>query len=290
MFIQTYWRFAQQERIRKMKTKIIGAVVVASSLVVSSAAFAGETVSVVGSSSVSPLMEVLGETYAKSNDVTVEVQGPGSSAGIRVAHDGSADLGMSSRALKTSEESPQIKEVVIARDGIAVVVNNNNSVTDLTKEQITEIYKGNVTNWNQVGGEDKPIVVATRDTASGTRGAFEDIMSLKKKINGINVSAISQKAQVASGNGQLKTTVANNPFAIGYISLGSVDDTVKPLTIDGHKPSVAAIKAGDYSVQRPFIVVYKEGRPSKEALDFLTWAQSPTAQQIVADKGFISIN
>ncbi|CEO38813.1 phosphate ABC transporter substrate-binding protein [Photobacterium kishitanii] len=273
-----------------MKTKIIGAVVVASSLAVSSAAFAGETISVVGSSSVSPLMEVLGETYAKSNDVTVEVQGPGSSAGIRVAHDGSADLGMSSRALKTSEESPQIKEIVVARDGIAVVVNNSNPVTDLTKEQITEIYKGNVTNWNQVGGEDKPIVVATRDTASGTRGAFEDIMSLKKKINNIEVSAISQKAQVASGNGQLKTTVANNPFAIGYISLGSVDNTVKPLTIDGHKPSVEAIKAGDYSVQRPFIVVYKEGHPSAEALEFLTWVQSPTAQKIVADKGFISVN
>ncbi len=121
---------------------------------------------------------------------------------------------MSSRALKTFEESPQIKEIVVARDGIAVVVNNSNPVTDLTKEQITEIYKGNVTNWNQVGGEDKPIVVATSDTASGTRGAFEDIMSLKKKINNIEVSAISQKAQVASGNGQLKTTVANNPF--GY--------------------------------------------------------------------------
>lgn len=164
-----------------MKTKIIGAIALAGTMVASTAAIAGETISVVGSSSVSPLMEVFGETYAKSHDVTVEVQGPGSSAGIRTAHDGSADLGMSSRALKASEESPEVKEVVIARDGIAVVVNNSNPVSDLTKEQVAKIYKGEVTNWKQVGGEDKPIVVATRDTASGTRGAFEDIMSLKKK-------------------------------------------------------------------------------------------------------------
>ncbi len=273
-----------------MKTKLIGAIALAGAMAVSTSAAANETISVVGSSSVSPLMEVFGETYSKANNVTVEVQGPGSSAGIRVAHDGSADFGMSSRSLKTEEEGPSIKEVVIARDGIAVVVNPKNPVTNLTKEQVSEIYKGDITNWKQVGGNDQPIVVATRDTASGTRGAFEDIMSLKKKINGIKVSAISQRAQVASGNGQLKTTVANNPFAIGYISLGSVDNTVKPLSIDGHQPSVAAIKSGDYSVQRPFIVVYKDGRPSSQALEFLSWMTSADAQKIVADKGFISVN
>ena len=271
-----------------MKTKVIGALALAGSMVFNPA-FANETISVVGSSSVSPIMEVLGETYSKSHDVVIEVQGPGSSAGIRAAHDGSSDLGMSSRNLKSSEKAENIKEVVIARDGIAVVVHNNNSVTDLTKEEVAKIYKGEITNWNQVGGEDKPIVVATRDTASGTRGAFEDIMKLKKKINGVKVSAISQRAQVASGNGQLKTIVANNPFAIGYISLGSVDASVKPLAIDGHKPSVEAIKSGEYGVQRPFLVVYKEGRPSKAALEFLDWVQTAEAQKIVAGKGFISV-
>lgn len=271
-----------------MKTQVIGALALAGSMVFNTAV-ANETVSVVGSSSVSPIMEVLGETYAKSHDVVVEVQGPGSSAGIRAAHDGSSDLGMSSRDLKSSEKADNIKEVVIARDGIAVVVHNNNPVSNLTKEQVSQIYKGEVTNWNQVGGENKPIVVATRDTASGTRGAFEDIMSLKKKINGVKVSAISQRAQVASGNGQLKTIVANNPFAIGYISLGSVDNSVKPLAIDNHKPSVEAIKAGEYSVQRPFLVVYKEGRPSKAALEFLKWIHTPQAQNIVTEKGFISV-
>ncbi|KDM91810.1 phosphate ABC transporter substrate-binding protein [Photobacterium galatheae] len=270
-----------------MKAKVLGAIALAGSMIFNPA-MAAETVSVVGSSSVSPLMEIFGETYAKTHDVVVEVQGPGSSAGVRAAHDGSADLGMSSRDLKSSEKASDIKEVVIARDGIAVVVHNSNPVKDLTKEQVSKIYKGEITNWKQVGGEDKPIVVATRDTASGTRGAFEDIMSLKRKVNGKKVSAISQRAQVASGNGQLKTMVASNPFSIGYISLGSVDNSVKPLAIDGHKPSVDAIKAGDYGVQRPFLVIYKEGRPSKAALDFLNWIKTADAQKIVADKGFIA--
>ena len=271
-----------------MKTQVIGALTLAGCMVLTSA-HANETISIVGSSSVSPIMEVLGETYAQSHPVVVEVQGPGSSAGVRAAHDGSADLGMSSRNLKADEKASNIKEVIIASDGIAVVVNNKNSVTGLSKQQVAQIYRGEITNWQDVGGANQPIVVATRDTASGTRGAFEDIMALKKKINDISVSAISQRAQVASGNGQLKTIVANNPFAIGYISLGSVDTSVKALAIDQHKPSLATIKSGEYSIQRPFLVVYKEGRPSAAALNFLTWVNSAEGQQIVADKGFISV-
>lgn len=270
-----------------MKAKVIGAITLAGSMMFNPA-MAAETISVVGSSSVTPLMEIFGETYAKSHDVVVEVQGPGSSAGIRAAHDGSSDLGMSSRELKSSEKASDITEVAIARDGIAVVVHNSNPVKDLSKEQVSQIYKGEITNWKQVGGEDKPIVVATRDTASGTRGAFEDIMSLKRKVNGKKVSAISQRAQVASGNGQLKTMVASNPFSIGYISLSSVDDSVKALSIEGHMPSVEAIKAGDYGVQRPFLVVYKDGRPSKAALDFLNWMKTADAQKIVSEQGLIS--
>ena len=273
-----------------MKTPFLYALTLSSVMTVGiSAAHAKDTISVVGSNSVTPLMEVLGETYSQSQPVVVEVQGPGSSAGIRSAHNGSSDLGMSSRNLKSSEQASNIQEVVIARDGIAVVVNNKNSVSQLTKEQVAQIYKGELTNWKQVGGADTPIVVATRDTASGTRGAFEDIMKLKKKINGQKVSAISQRAQVSSGNGQLKTIVANNPFAIGYISLGSVDNSIKPLAIDGQLPSVNAIKAGQYAVQRPFLVIYKNGRPSKSALAFLDWIQTPDAQKIVASKGYVAI-
>ncbi len=273
-----------------MKKTFIGAIALFSALSVNVAS-AKETISAVGSSSVTPLMEVFAETYMKTNsNVFIEVQGPGSSAGVKAAKNESADIGMSSRNLKDSEKEPALVEEVIARDGIAVVVNPKNSVSGLTSEQISEIYKGKLTNWKQVGGEDKPIVAITRDTASGTRGAFEEIMELKMKINGKKVSAISQRAQVANGNGGLKTMVASNPYAIGYISLGSVDNTVHALAVDGADASVANVKAGTYKVARPFLVLYKEGRSSAETKKFLDWMLSDEAQEIVGSHGYIAVN
>ncbi|WP_413111662.1 phosphate ABC transporter substrate-binding protein [Thaumasiovibrio sp. DFM-14] len=273
-----------------MKTKVISALALAASMAITPA-IANETISVVGSSSVSPLMEVFGETYAQANpSVFVEVQGPGSSAGVRAANDGSADLGMSSRNLKDSEKSADLQEIVVARDGIAVVIHNSNSVKALDKADITKIFKGEITNWKEVGGEDKPIVAITRDTASGTRGAFEDIMGLTKKIKDQTVSAISPRAQVASGNGQLKTMVANNPFAIGYISLGTVDDTLTAVEVDGVYPSVESINAGDYKVQRPFLVLYKNSLVNDSAKSFIDWTLTPEAQVLVSNKGYIAVN
>ncbi|MGF1906257.1 phosphate ABC transporter substrate-binding protein [Aliivibrio salmonicida] len=273
-----------------MKKSVIGALAILSS-VVALPASAKETISAVGSSSVTPLMEVFSETYMKDHsNVYIEVQGPGSSAGVKAAKNGSADLGMSSRNLKASEKEATLKELVVAHDGIAVVVNPSNTLKGLTSEQVTAIYKGEVKNWKEVGGEDKPIVAITRDTASGTRGAFEDIMSLKKKISGMKVSAISQRAQVANGNGALKTMVASNPYAIGYISLGTVDNSVHALPIDNVVPSVADIKNGTYKVSRPFLVLYREGKPSVETQKFLDWMTDETAQNLVEKNGYISVN
>lgn len=271
-----------------MKKTFIGAIALFSALSVN-VATAKETISAVGSTSVTPLMEVFGETYMKSHDVFIEVQGVGSSAGVKAAKNGSANLGMASRDLKASEKEPTLVAEVIARDGIAVVVNPKNGVKGLTSEQISEIYKGKVTNWKEVGGSDKPIVAITRDTASGTRGAFEDIMELKMKINGKKVSAISQRAQVANGNGGLKTMVASNPYAIGYISLGTVDSSVHALSVDGVDASVANVKNGSYKVARPFLVLYK-GKPAAETQKFLDWMLSADAQKIVDQKGYISIH
>ncbi|EKM31043.1 phosphate binding family protein [Vibrio harveyi] len=223
-------------------------------------------------------------------NVFIEVQGPGSSAGVKAAKNGSADLGMSSRNLKDSEKEPALKEETVALDGIAVVVNPQNKLSGLTAEQVTAIYKGEVTNWKDVGGADKPIVAITRDTASGTRGAFEDIMSLKMKISGKKVSAISQRAQVANGNGALKTMVASNPYAIGYISLGTVDGSVNALPIDGIEASVDNVKNGSYKVARPFLVLYKDGKPSAETQKFLDWMLTDEAQALVDQKGYISVN
>lgn len=273
-----------------MKKTVIGAIALLGALAVTPVS-AKETISAVGSSSVTPLMEVFAETYMKSNsNVFIEVQGPGSSAGVKAAKNGSADLGMSSRNLKPSEEETTLKQEVIARDGIAVVVNPKNTIKALTAEQVTSIYKGDITNWKDVGGEDKPIVAITRDTASGTRGAFEDIMKLKRKISGKKVSAISPRAQVASGNGALKTNVASNPYAIGYISLGTVDSSVRALSVDGVNATVDNVKNGSYKVARPFLVLFKEGKPSAETQKFLDWMISKDAQKIVAKKGYISVD
>ena len=273
-----------------MKKTVFGAIALLGALAFNPAS-ANETISVVGSSSVTPLMEYFAETYMKTNpNVFIEVQGPGSSAGIKAAKNESADIGMSSRSLKASEEEPALVEETIARDGIAVVVHPSNKVNGLTKEQVTEIYKGKITNWKHVGGESKPIVVITRDTASGTRGAFEDIMSLKRKVNGMTVSAISQRAQVANGNGGLKTMVASNPYAIGYISLGTVDNTVHPLDVNGVSATVENVKNGSYQVARPFLVLYKKDKPTPETKKFLDWMLSHQAQAIVKDHGYIDIH
>lgn len=274
-----------------MKKTVVSVVALISALTTTSIfASAKETISAVGSSSVTPLMETFAETYMKKEpSVFIEVQGPGSSAGIKAAKNGSADFGMSSRELKESEKESTLIEEVIVKDGIAVVVNPKNTVTNLTTEQIASIYRGEVKSWKEVGGENKPIVVVTRDTASGTRGAFEDILSLKKKIGDLEVSAISQRAQVANGNGALKTMIASNPYAIGYISLGTVDESVQALSVNDIEASVENVKNGTYQVARPFLVLYQKGKPSPKAQQFLDWMLTEEAQALVSEKGYISI-
>lgn len=270
-----------------MNQKIISALFIASSFFTTQTV-AKETISVSGSTSVTEIMEVLAENYQKSNpSVFIEVQGTGSSAGIKAAKDGTSMLGMASRNLKDSEKEDDLKETVIARDGIAIVVNNANPIDDLSIDNIAKIYRGEIKNWKEIGGENKPIVVVTRDTASGTRGAFEDIMGLKRKVNGISVSAISQRAQVGNGNGVVKTIVANNPLAIGFISLGSIDDSLKPVKVNGVDASAQNVSSGDYKVSRPFLVLNKENHLSPSGRQFLTWVISKDGQKIVGDNGYI---
>ncbi|QIZ76140.1 phosphate ABC transporter substrate-binding protein [Ferrimonas lipolytica] len=251
-------------------------------------AIAKETITVSGSTSVTGVMEVLAETYSNKTGISVEVQGTGSSAGIKAANEGTSMLGMSSRNVKDTEKRDGLTETVIARDGIAIAVNNKNSLKKLTTEQIAAIYKGEVTNWKEVGGEPGPIVVVTRDTASGTRGAFESILKLKRKVNGMKVSAITPRAQVGNGNGMVKTMVANNPYAIGYISLGSVDSSLRALNVNGSEATVAAIQAGEYPIARPFILLADQNAP-KNAKDFTSWILSSEGQQIVAKKGYVAL-
>lgn len=273
-----------------MKKTVFSLIALFGALVVMPLA-AKETISAVGSSSVTPLIEVFGETYMEKNStVFIEVQGPGSSAGVKAARNGSADLGLSSRNLRPFEKEAALIEKIVARDGIAVIVNPKNQLAGLTASQVAAIYKGDITNWKDVGGADKPIVAITRDTASGTRGAFEDVLKLKRKLSGKKISAISQRAQVANGNGALKTMVASNPFAIGYISLGTLDSSVNALAVDGVAASVENVKNGSYKVARPFLVLYREGKPSAEAEKFLSWMDSEEAQTLVVKQGYIAVH
>ena len=268
--------------------KVIG-LVAALGLMTSPLTLASTAITVSGSTSVTNVMEVLGETYQKLTNKSVEVQGTGSSAGIRAAKDGTSMIGMSSRDVKDNEKTADTREIVIARDGIAITVNNKNTVTNLSKEQIAKIYRGELNNWSEVGGENSPIVVVTRDAASGTRGAFESIMSLTRKINGITVSAISATAQVGNGNGMVKTIVANNPYAIGYISLGSVDESLSAVSVDGAVPSSASIAAGEYTIARPFIVLVKED-VAPQANEFIDYILSEDGQKRIEEQGYIRIN
>ena len=279
--------------MKKAIISTLGAIGIATTLVGCGGAETqvNHSVSVSGSTSVTELMEVLGETFTNSNpSVVVEVQGTGSSAGIRAANDGTSQIGMSSRAVSESELDDGIQKFTLAHDGIAVVVNNSNSVADMTTDQISAIYKGKITNWKEVGGADNPIVVVTRDPASGTRGAFEDIMSLKMTTeDGQKVSAISSSAQVASGNGAVKTTVAQNDFAIGYISLGSVDNSLKALKVNGVEATDTNISSGAYGVARPFELMFDASNQNEVSQAYLDWMLTEEAQQIVNEKGYISV-
>ncbi|WP_394132190.1 phosphate ABC transporter substrate-binding protein [Shewanella maritima] len=246
------------------------------------------TVTVSGSTSVAHVMEVLAENYQQTAGKSVEVQSTGSSAGIRAAKDGTSMIGMSSRNVKENELNASTKEVVIARDGIAAAVNKANPVTNLTQEQISKIYRGEITNWSEVGGEARPIVVVTRENGSGTRGAFEEIMQLQRTVNGHKVTAIIPSAQVGNGNGMIKTIVANNPYAIGYISLGSVDDSLRALSVNGVEATDSNIAAGDYQIARPFIALINDDAP-ESAQTFLEYIMSNDGQHIVAEEGYIRV-
>lgn len=271
--------------MRKVITLITPIVLFASSL-----SFADTAVSISGSTSVSNVVEVLAETYQKNTNTTVSVQGTGSSAGILAVTNGISMLGMSSRDLRENELTPLLEQTIIAKDGIAIVINENNPVNNLTLTQVNQIYRNQITNWKEVGGDDKDIVAITREASSGTRAAFERIVGLKKSVNGIRVTNISPNVMVGNGNGMIKTLVSNNEHAISFISLGSVDDSLlKVLKINGIESSDENIVSGEYQIVRPFIFVYKKDLP-KAAQAFLQYVLSDEGQQIVEEQGYISIN
>ena len=238
-----------------------------------------ETIIIAGSTSVQPYAEILAEEFCDLYpDLLIDVQGGGSSAGITAAANGTAQIGMSSRALKASEEG--FWWVEIARDGLALIVNPANTITDLTLEQVAAIYSGGITDWSALGCNPHAIHVITREEGSGTRSAFEELVMAD--------SLITPKALVQDSNGTVRQLVANNPHAIGFISLGLVDDTVKALCLEGIEATVANVSSGSYGLYRPFLFV-AEATPQGAALLYIDFVLSAVGQQQLRSEGLIPV-
>ena len=246
-----------------------------------SAAVTG-TVSTDGSTSMEKVIGALGESFMAANEGVEFTYNPtGSGAGITAAQEGRCDIGLSSRALKDEEKAGGLKETVLAYDGIAIIVNPENPVNDLTLDQIAKLYTGEITNWKDVGGNDAEVVLIGREAASGTRDGFESITGTKDKC---------QYRQELTSTGDVITAVSQNPDAIGYASLASVKDSVKALNVDGVTPSEATVKDGSYKVQRPFVLVTMEGKElSPAAQAFFDYAVSSDAASIIAKAGAVAV-
>ena len=241
------------------------------------------TVSTDGSTSMEKVINSLGESFmAMNKDVKFTYNPTGSGSGIQAVSEGRCDIGLSSRALKDDEKASGLVETVVALDGIAIVVNPENPVSDLDIDTIAKIYTGEITNWKDVGGIDAEIVLIGREAGSGTRDGFESITDTKDAC---------QYRQELTSTGDVINTVSQNPDAIGYASLSAVGDSVKALTVGGVEATEATVKDGSYVVQRPFVLVTKEGtKLSPAAQAFFDYALSADAASIIAAAGAVAAN
>ncbi|MDP2182494.1 MAG: phosphate ABC transporter substrate-binding protein [Actinomycetota bacterium] len=242
-----------------------------------------EEIVVTGSTTLLPIAEIAGEMFHESKpEYKVLVSGLGSSAGIESVAKGRVDIGTSSRDLKDDEAGLGLYDTPIAIDAIAVIVNPDNPVGSLTKAQVRAIFTGEITNWSEIGGEDRAIGLVNRDEASGTREAFLKIVMEKQPFD--------RRAAVLPGTGQVRSVVAEAPSAIGYISLGFVNDEVKVIAVDGVEPSIDTVVDGTYPIQRT-LHFFTVGEPTGLAKEYADFVLSPQVQDtIVEDAGFIPIS
>ena len=236
-----------------------------------------------GSTSMQKVIMSLKETFESENaGVEVTYNPTGSGSGITAVAEGRCDIGLSSRNLKDAEKEQGLVGTVLAYDGIAVIINPENTVEDLTVEQIAAIYTGEITNWNEVGGIDAEIVLVGREAGSGTRGGFEEI---------VGVEDACQYRQELTSTGDVITAVSQNPGAIGYASLASVKDTVKAIRVGGVAPSEETVKDETYAIQRPFVLVTKADTEltgaAKAFFDFIT---SEAAREVITAAGVVPAN
>ena len=240
------------------------------------------TVATDGSTSMEKVIGALGEAFMEQNKgVTFTYNPTGSGSGITAVGEGRCDIGLSSRALKDDEKASGLKETLLALDGIAVIVNPANPVSDLDVETIAKIYTGEITNWKEVGGNDAEIVLIGREAGSGTRDGFESITDTKDSC---------KYRQELTSTGDVITTVSTNPDAIGYASLAALKDNVKALTVGGIAPTEDTVKDGSYVIQRPFVLVTKDGAElSTAAQAFFDYATSADAADLIAAAGAVAV-
>jgi len=252
-----------------------------------SAAPQAHTISVGGSTSVTPLMELFQTDYEKANpNIKITISGTGSGDGIKGAGEGTYEIGMSSRELTPAEIGTGLEPLVIAIDGIAVILNNSVPISGLSMDQIKDIYTGKISRWEQLGaasgGKTGGIAVVSREPGSGTRGAFQELIKFQD-------GELVKNAVIFDGTGAIKSAIAGNPDAIGYISLGSVDNTIKALNVGGVAATNDNVKSGSYKIARPFILITKKGAPIPATVRaFLDWTMSDAGQTIVK-RSWISV-
>jgi phosphate transport system substrate-binding protein len=239
-------------------------------------------ISISGSTSVGPLAEKIADKYMDINDIKIEINQIGSSAGITNAINGVSEIGMSSRDLKEEEKASGLKETVIAYDGIVVVTHPSNQVRNLTMDQVKQIFTGEVTNWKELGGEDLEIVVVSREDGSGSRDAFQEIV-------GYTSGELVRTALIASGNGNIKTTVATNKHAVGFISFEYIDSSISTMNINGVEATAENVLQKKYSLSRPFLFVHKEENLTDAGQQFIDYILSPEGQAIAEESGAIPV-
>ncbi len=245
-----------------------------------------ETIAIQGSTTVTPYMLEVQEVYEKNNNVTLNITGNGSGTGAAAVLNGTADLAMLSRSLKTSETEAGLVPTVIGYDGIMAIVNKDAGVTTLTVSQLEQIFSGDVTNWNQVGGNDKAISVISREEGSGTRDGFESVLKNADSEYSLVSTAISQSSTSA-----VLTTVDNTTGAIGYVSLGyaeKVKSNTTMLQVDGVDPTVENVKNGTYTIQRSLVLATK-GEATGATADLIKWILGTDGQALLVECGFIEV-
>ena len=242
------------------------------------------TIGISGSTTVQPLAETLAMSFMSANPgVEIDMQGGGSSVGVKSAGQGTSDIGTASREVKSEEftDFPDLVVTVIARDGIAIVVNGDVTVDSLSIEQVRGIFAGEITNWDEVGGLDQAIFVVSREESSGTRDTFQELVMGKDAL-------IANTAILQPSNGAVRTAVATTPYAIAYLSFGYLDETVKKLSVDGVAPTEENVANGSYPVVRSLNMLTK-GAPEGVVKSFLDFILSDAGQTIVKAEGYLPL-